>query len=119
MEHYTLGHMADCWRHDPCGMLGCHVQLTFHMPEIPVKRLLLIVALLTFGACARATMPTVEEGWVPLDEWNSRIVAAPTPRSDAAVAEYFQNAGLGSRSTTVRTYCHSHKRVTHCSSYAW
>lgn len=72
----------------------------------------LVLALLTLSACA-TTVPTVEEGWVPLAEWNRRV-AHTNPL--ASFAESVQGARIGSG--TVRTYCHSYKRYTRCASYA-
>ena len=78
-----------------------------------------LVALL--GGCVRATVPTVEEGWVPLEEWNQRIVAAPTPRQDATVAQYLKTYGSGSDEHRVRvhTHCYHSRRYTSCSSHTW
>ena len=75
-------------------------------------RLCLVLALLTLTACA-TTVPTVEEGWVPLAEWNRRVSHT---NPIATFAESIQ--GARTDSGTVRTYCHSSKRYTRCSSYA-
>lgn len=79
-----------------------------------------ILCALLLDGCA-TTVPTVEEGWVPLDEWNRRIVHAPTHRTNAAVAEQLQNPWTSAQAYTpsksVRTYCHSYRRYTRCSSY--
>jgi hypothetical protein len=76
-----------------------------------MQRLLLMCALLTLTACA-TTVPTIEEGWVPLAEWNHRV---NNTNPIAAFAESVQ----GGRSTrdTVRTTCYSSRRYTRCSSY--
>lgn len=75
-----------------------------------------VLSALLLSGCA-TTVPTVEEGWIPLDEWNHRIVHAPTPRQDATVAEYFKNAGPRPALPRVYTSCYSFRRYTRCSSY--
>jgi len=76
-----------------------------------MQRFILILALLTLTACA-TTAPTIEEGWVPLAEWNHRV---NNTNPIATFAETIQ----GRRTTrdTVRTTCYHGKRYTRCTSY--
>ena len=67
--------------------------------------------LLTLTACA-TTVPTIEEGWVPLAEWNWRVSHT---NPIATFAEFIQGARIDTG--TVRTYCYSSRRYTRCSSY--
>lgn len=76
-----------------------------------MQRLILILALLTLTACA-TTVPTIEEGWVPLAEWNRRVGHT---NPIASFAESIQ--GARTYTGTVRTTCYSSHRYTRCSSY--
>lgn len=75
-------------------------------------RLICVLVLLTLGACA-TTVPTVEEGWVPLAEWQHRVSHT---NPIANFAESIQ--GNRTDSGTVRTYCYSSRRSTSCTSYS-
>lgn len=75
--------------------------------------------LYTFVLCAfllsgcATTVPTVEEGWVPLAEWNHRVTHT-NPVGTFVESLY----GGRTDSTTVRTYCYSSRRSTSCTSYS-
>lgn len=71
----------------------------------------LLCALLLSG-CA-TTVPTVEEGWVPLAEWNHRVTH--TNPVDNFMQSVFP--GPSTPRTMVRTYCYSSRRYTSCTSY--
>lgn len=73
--------------------------------------LCLLIGILT--ACA-TTVPTIEEGWVPLDEWNHRIVHS---NPLASFAESIAGSRIVGGNTTVLTYCTSYRHYTRCSSY--
>jgi hypothetical protein len=92
-------------------MLGRNVQLTYQASDITMQRLFLICALLTLTACA-TTVPTIEEGWVPLAEWNYRV---NNTNPIASFAESIQ--GARTYAGTVRTTCYHGKRYTRCTSY--
>lgn len=70
-----------------------------------------VLCALLLSGCA-TTVPTVEEGWVPLAEWNHRVSHT---NPIANFAESIQ--GNRTDSGTVRTYCYSSRRYTRCSSY--
>lgn len=70
-----------------------------------------VLCTILFSGCA-TTVPTVEEGWVPLAEWNHRV-SHTNPLAN--FAESIQGNRTDSR--TVRTYCYSSRRYTRCSSY--
>lgn len=71
-----------------------------------------LLGALLLGGCA-TTVPSVEEGWVPLDEWNRRV------RHTNPIGTFAESiAGARTDSGTVRTYCYSSRRYTRCSSYS-
>lgn len=70
-----------------------------------------LLCALLFSGCA-TTVPTVEEGWVPLAEWQHRV-SHTNPLAN--VAEAIQ--GNRTPRTMVRTSCYSSRRYTRCTSY--
>jgi hypothetical protein len=76
-----------------------------------MRLILLLCVLITVTACA-TTVPTIEEGWVPLAEWNHRVSHT---NPIATFAESIQ--GARTDAGTVRTTCYHGKRSTRCISY--
>ena len=72
----------------------------------------LLLCAFLFSGCA-TTVPSVEEGWIPLDEWNHRVTHTNP------VANVMQSVfpGPSTPRTMVRTSCYSSRRYTSCTSY--
>ena len=74
--------------------------------------LCILLALLSLSACARPTVPSVEEGWVPIDEWNRRVQA-----SDRRIYGHAWANTTAPGPASVRTTCYHGKRYTRCTTY--